>query len=188
MSERPRQLPDLGVRLRNARQERSLSLRALAETTGFSASFLSQVELGQTSPSLASLFRICEALDVDLAKLLQTPQASSEPVVVRRDQRESLHSAWSRANAESVLPRGTDDLTALLISLEPGGRTGVIQRRPNARGFAYCTRGAVVLDLDSAQHRLEAGDCVVLDRVRTMAWQNATQRPAQVLVVAAATR
>ena len=53
----------LGPRLKAARNAKSLSLRALGERTGFSASFLSQVELGQASPSLASLGRIAVELE-----------------------------------------------------------------------------------------------------------------------------
>ncbi|MBA3259711.1 MAG: helix-turn-helix transcriptional regulator [Gemmatimonadales bacterium] len=45
-------MPDanLGESMRRLREEQQLSLRALAERTGFSASFLSQVENGQASP------------------------------------------------------------------------------------------------------------------------------------------
>ena len=63
----------LGPKLRALRLEQNLSLRALAGRTGFSASFLSQVELGQVSPSLLSLDRLATALGLSLPLLLSRP-------------------------------------------------------------------------------------------------------------------
>ena len=49
---------NLGQSLRRLRESRHISLRVLAEQTDFSASFLSQVENGQASPSISSMERI----------------------------------------------------------------------------------------------------------------------------------
>ena len=59
----------LGERIRQLRTGRGLSVRTLAATTGFSPSFISQVEHGQVSPSIASLERIATALGVTLGGL-----------------------------------------------------------------------------------------------------------------------
>jgi transcriptional regulator with XRE-family HTH domain len=59
---------NLSQSLRSLREARHISLRASGEQTGFSASFLSQVENGQASPSIASMERIAAALGVTLAQ------------------------------------------------------------------------------------------------------------------------
>lgn len=175
---------DIGPRLRAARKGRRLSLRALAERTGFSPSFLSQVELGQTSPSLGSLQKICAALDLQLAELLSEPERQRSTPVVRRRDRESLRSDWSQASTESLLPTdGDDHLGALLLTLDPGGRTGAIERKPGTRELAYCVRGRVVLVLGGDRHPLSAGDSAILDDAPVACWENDGKGRAEVLLV-----
>src|ERR1700754_3615942 len=112
----------IGEKLRAARQAMGLSLRALGELTGFSASFLSQVELGQTMPSLGSLQRIAEALGLTVANLLASPGTAS--AVVRKAGREVLRSEWSKATVEPLVSASADErLQAILVRLDPSGRT-----------------------------------------------------------------
>ena len=132
----------IGDRLREARQRSGLSLRALGELTGFSASFLSQVELGQTMPSLGSLQRIAEALGLTVSNLLAQGDATS--VLVRKDARGALRSEWSKATVEPLVPPSSDEkLQAMLIRLDPEGKTGVTSYAPGRRMFAYCTVGEI---------------------------------------------
>jgi XRE family transcriptional regulator, regulator of sulfur utilization len=176
---------ELGPRLRAARKARKISVRALAQKTGFSPSFLSQVELGQSSPSLASLQRICDALELDLPDLLRAPKEERATPIIRRAERETVRSEWSRATAESLLPNGGDDrFSALLVSIDPGGRTGVLPSRRGTRELAYCVRGKVHLTLGTQQYVLSRGDSVVIDRTGA-SWENRGRAAAEVLVIAA---
>ena len=176
----------IGEKLRAARQTLGLSLRALGEQTGFSASFLSQVELGQTMPSLGSLQRIAEALGLTVANLLaQTGTASA---VVRKAGREALRSEWSKATVEPLVSANADErLQAILIRLDPTGRTGVTSYAPGRRVFAYCTAGLAIAMLNEPVEELslEAGDSIVVDGPRTVAWENRTENLAELLVVTA---
>jgi XRE family transcriptional regulator, regulator of sulfur utilization len=177
---------NIGPRLRAARESLRISVRALAQKTGFSPSFLSQVELGQSSPSLASLQRICAALDIEMTTLLQEPSMSHGAPVLRRSERESLRSEWSRASAESLLPPGADErLTAMLVTLDPGGRTGSIPRRRGSRDFAYCARGRVALMIGEQRHQLGPGDSVLIEDTSAVSWENTGRSRAEVLLVSA---
>lgn len=69
---------EIGSRIRTIRKERGLSLRALAAKCGVSASFLSQVERGESSISIVSLMAVCEILDIQVGSLLPG-QETSEP-------------------------------------------------------------------------------------------------------------
>jgi transcriptional regulator with XRE-family HTH domain len=158
----------------------------LAQRTDFSASFLSQVELGQSSPSLASLQRICAALDVELSELLREPAKQKGIPVLRRGDREALRSEWSKAAAESLLPQGKDDrLSVILLTLDAGGRTGAMPRRSATRDFAYCVRGRVALATGEMRHQLGPGDSVLLEHPGAFSWENLGQSRAEVLLVSA---
>src|SRR5688572_5782629 len=99
---------DIGPRLRAIRRARGYTLRGLAKRTGFSASFLSQAELGQVSPSLGSLDRIAVSLGTSLAALLSRAPDSPGPIV-QRSSAPGLRSEWSRATAQSLLPAGNHE-------------------------------------------------------------------------------
>jgi XRE family transcriptional regulator, regulator of sulfur utilization len=173
---------DLGPRLKQARQRSGLSLRALGERTGFSASFLSQVELGQSSPSLSSLHRIAQALEVPLGSLIAEAPVNGEAIVRRRDQ--SLKSEWSRATLRSLVPAGVDArMSAILVSLDPGGKSGSSPASAPGQEFAYCLRGTLQVTLDDERHEFGEGDSIVYDTQRRVQWENVGDVLAEVLFV-----
>lgn len=60
----------IGQRIREVRRERELTLKQLADKSGLTLTYLSDVERGQTRPSLKALLRIAGALEVSMADLL----------------------------------------------------------------------------------------------------------------------
>src|SRR5690242_10654760 len=80
---------DVGERLRSIRTLRRCTLRSVADRAGVSESFLSQVERGKSSASIASLRRIAGALGVNVADLFE-PSGLPAPRVLRRGERPSL--------------------------------------------------------------------------------------------------
>ena len=79
---------ELGERLRQRRKELGLSLRELADRVGLTASFLSQIERDLTSPSLESLRKISDALEVPIFHFFV--ESDGKCPVVRRHQRTEL--------------------------------------------------------------------------------------------------
>ena len=79
---------EFGNRIRARRQELGLSLRELAEQVGLTASFLSQIERDLTSPSIESLRKISDALEVPIFHFLL--EVDKKSPVVRRGERLTL--------------------------------------------------------------------------------------------------
>ena len=71
----------LAARLKEARAERCLSLEALSQLSGVSRSMLSQIERGASSPTVASLWNLTRALNVDFAGLLDSSAAPASPIL-----------------------------------------------------------------------------------------------------------
>ena len=78
--------PALGARVRALREAMDLSLRDLAERSGVSAPMLSQVERGETSPTLQVATRIAHGLELRLSQLLRLDEQGSV-TIVRCDER-----------------------------------------------------------------------------------------------------
>jgi transcriptional regulator with XRE-family HTH domain len=173
----------IGETLQRLRLLRGLSLRALAARAGFSPSFLSQVENGHSSPSIASLDRLAQALELRLVDFFE--QASTEPaVVVRSADRQKLTSGWSRARLEPLLPHGAlRGLEGMLITLGPGGRSGKTPTTSSNEQVALVLEGAVTLQLSGRRYLLESGDSAGIPAGCPYAWHNTGEREARLAIV-----
>ena len=112
----------VGARVRALREAMGLSLRDLAERSGVSAPMLSQVERGETSPTLATAERIAGGLDLTLSQLLRLDEGE-HVVVIRAGERRG-------APQRRTPDRGADPAAAgqradvSIHALEPGASTG----------------------------------------------------------------
>src|ERR1700761_5576678 len=114
----------LGNSLRYLREQQGISLRALAERTDFSASFLSQIENGQCSPSISSMEKIANALGVTLGQFFRVAE-SPKANVVRSNDRLNLALDWSRANLEALAFLGDgSQFQAVMVNIKPEGLSG----------------------------------------------------------------
>jgi len=176
----------LGDRVRQLRARQGLSVRTLAGRAGFSPSFISQVELGQASPSIGSLERIARVLGVGLGDLFRS---EATPVVVRTGDRAGLVSRWSRAEVEALGPGGTGRcLEPVMLTLEPGGQSGGHPAGHAGEEFAIVFEGEVVLTLGDAVHRLGRGDAATFPAETPHRWENRGSEPARIVVVTAVSR
>lgn len=173
----------LGARLRQLRLERSLSVRTLATRTGFSASFISQVEAEVVSPSLASLEKIAAELGVSLAQLFSSLE-SLPRTVVRADERTTYESTWSRSTIEALTDAVAGrKLSALQVTFAPGGASGKRTARAAHDTFALILAGTLVLSIEDEPVVLTAGDAVYLTERTVSAWENQSPEEATLLLV-----
>lgn len=62
----------IGERIKVLREQRSLSMRELAAKSDVSASFVSKIESGKASPTVVSLMKLLDAMDIGLHEFFQT--------------------------------------------------------------------------------------------------------------------
>lgn len=176
---------DVGDKLKRARLQRGWSLRLLSEKSGYSASFHSQVELGQSSPSLGSLEKIGAALDLSLAELVAGDEPAQSPVL-RHARRDGVRSEWSKAFIESLLPQGPDErLEAFLLKLDREGKTGTRNIGAKTVLLAYVTTGPgqLVLSAPDEQIEMQSGDSLSLEGPRGISWENTGTESIEVLLL-----
>jgi len=178
----------VGSRVRALREAMDLSLRDLAERTGVSAPMLSQVERGETSPTLAVAERIASGLDLSLSQLLRLDERGHVVVMRASDRRSRSRRGHHTQELTPPLPGQRADVS--LHSLEPGAATGrpgdPPLHEPGARETAVVLSGAVSLLIDDERHDLAEGDSVTFDADLPHHFRNVAGEPAEFLAVVAA--
>lgn len=173
----------LGNALRRLREEQHMSLRTLAENTGFSPSFISQVENGQASPSINSMERIALALGVTLGEFFsQTEQASS---VVRAGGRPTLQAGWSKAKMEALgqVQARTHGIDAIMVTINAGGSSGSKPYTRPKHELALVYEGEARLTLCGEIQTLYRGDSVTIPPESPRLWQNAGTAPVVIVFI-----
>lgn len=150
---------DLGARIRALRLARGSTLRQLAAQAGVTESFLSQVERGVASPSIASVQRIARALGQSIAELFATDDRAG--IVVRAaDRRRVVYQGLGAI--DEFLTRATDGrLQVILSTIEPGGGTGdEAYSHDSDEEVVVVLEGSLDLWVGAEHYRLETGDAV----------------------------
>jgi transcriptional regulator with XRE-family HTH domain len=180
----------IGARVKALRESSSLSLRELAKRSGVSAPMLSQVERGETSPTLTVATRIAAGLELRLSQLLRLDEDGAVTVVRRRDRRSGGNAR--RGHRFEVMTSSQPGQRAELShhTLAAGGATGAADdppmHEPGSRETALVERGAVVLVCDGQRHDLGEGDCVTFDADLPHHFENPTTAEAVFLAVVSA--
>jgi transcriptional regulator with XRE-family HTH domain len=180
---------EVGQRVKALREGMGLSLRDLAERSGVSAPMLSQVERGETSPTLAVAAKIAAGLELSLSQLLRLDEGDSVSVV-RSNGR--LRGGGARGHSYEVVTPGLPGQRAevSLHVLKPGSTTGGPDdppiHEPGARETAVVTGGRLRLVCDGATFDLQEGDAVTFDADLPHHFENPDGSEARFFAVVAA--
>ncbi len=167
-----------------------LSLRDLAGRCGVSAPMLSQVERGETSPTLAVAARIASGLDLTLSQLLRLDERQHVVVVTPGDRRKGKGRAKGH-NYEMLTPALPGQRIELSEHrLAPGATTGGAGdppiHEPGSRETVLVLAGEVTLVIDGEPRELGNGDTVTFDSDLPHHFENHAGDEAVFLAVTAA--
>jgi XRE family transcriptional regulator, regulator of sulfur utilization len=181
---------DVGPRVRALREAMDLSLRDLADRSGVSAQMLSQVERGETSPTLSVAARIAGGLELTLSQLLRLDEGDGV-AVVRARERLIGGSRRSGHAYEVVTPPVPGQRAEVAVhTLEPGAATGGAGDPPlheaGSRETALVLEGDLRLVCDGVPHDLGAGDAVTFDADLPHHFENPGEEETRFLAVIAA--
>jgi transcriptional regulator with XRE-family HTH domain len=180
----------LGSRVRALREAMDLSLRDLAERSGVSAPMLSQVERGETSPTLQIASRIAGGLELRLSQLLRLDEGGAVTVVRKGERRKGpgRGKGHSYEILTPPLPGQRAELSrhTLAPKAVTGGPGDPPMHEPGSRETALVESGALVLHCDGQRHQLAAGDCVTFDADLPHQFENPGPREAVLLAIVSA--
>ncbi len=181
----------IGPRVRALRDAMELSLRDLADRSGVSAPMLSQVERGETSPTLAVAARIASGLELTLSQLLRLDEGAMVAIVRADDRRPGTSDPRSGHKAEILtppLPGQRAELSRHVLEAQAvtGGPGDPPMHEPGSRESALVQEGIAVLQIDGERYELHAGDCVTFDADLPHQFENPGPDDAVLLAVVSA--
>lgn len=177
----------LGQTIKELRKVRQLTLQNLAEATGLSVAFLSQLENDQANPTLSTLRKVSSALGTSMFALLA--QGEDGAGFVKVD--DSLRRRFSAPRGDAVFEQlsvsmASNRLQVLRSALEPGTETC---DEPMAHGtwndeeWTIVLEGEIVLEVGREEHQLTVGDCVHFHPVLPHRYRNTGTTRAVVIAV-----
>ncbi len=172
----------LPARLKEARRVKGLSLEAVANLSGVSRSMVSQIERGESSPTISTLWNLTRALQVDFAGLLEESNTSDQIETLRKSEVPSIDNMGEKCRIRILSPpeeAGKHEVYE--IQLQAGGS---LNSQPHARGAneqLTVLEGAVRVTSGTAVSDLQQGDTAryAADIVHSIS----ADRPARVFLI-----
>lgn len=161
MDEAMQEKIEIGERLKARRQEMKYTLRDLAERTGFTASYLSQIERDQVDPSIKSLHKIASALNVPILYFLEK-KVDSNPVV-RKGARKHLSLPSSRVTYELVTPDLDRKMEMFMCRVAPDGENIAHRLGTPTEECILVLEGSLYVELEFGEFELETGDSIYFE-------------------------
>ena len=150
----------IGAQVKERRKELGYSLRELGAGAGVTASFLSQVENDQVSPSLISLQKIATALKVPMFSLLHD---SPNGNVIKADQRRRIRFDEDKITYDLLTPDFSRDMMAYLITIEQDTRRIAQPLAKPTQQWMHVINGIMKIIIGDDEYLLEPGDTVSYD-------------------------
>lgn len=180
----------LGTQLRSLRKAKGRSLAQVGAAAGLSIGMVSQIERGLASPSIRSLRKLADALEVPVAWFFHAdagrPAIELDKVVRREDRRQlRLPTAGTTADLmvmELLTPDLSGDIQLMMMTLEPGFTSGAAHSHRGEEAGLVLT-GALRLWVGDDELLIESGDSFRFPCTTPHRYDNASERATQVVWV-----
>ena len=173
---------DVGVRLRELRDQQNISMRGLATKSGLSANALSMIERGKTSPSVSTLYKLADALGVPITAFFGTQTDKINAVLVKADERTRIPFArgvWEGLGGERFSGR----VEPFVLTLESGVSSGPHNMAHSGHEFVFCLRGHLEYLVEKQIFLLEPGDSLLFAARLKHRWRNHSNMVTNALIV-----
>lgn len=177
----------IGEGIRKFRKKKEMTLTELADKTGFTASYLSQLERDMIEPSLTALRKICEVLDVPIYYFLGDI-SNKQTSVIRVNERQKLDLPNTTVIYEFMTPMGLDQnikpkMEIIHIGIEPKKWSSEEWFSHNADECMIILKGSVVISMNDEEVQLNEGDSVYLVQNVKHKYYNPTDEKAYLLSI-----
>lgn len=173
---------NIGERLRELREARNISMRALATRSGLSANALSMIERGRASPSVSTLYKLADALGVSITSFFSSNTDKKQVVFLQADERTRVsftRGIFEALGGEQFVGR----VEPFLLTLENNANSGPRSMAHTGHEFVFCLRGKLEYQVERQVYELSAGDSLLFAAQLKHRWKNTGGNVATALII-----
>lgn len=175
---------NVGNRLRELREERKISMRGLAAKSGLSANALSMIERGKTSPSVSTLYKLSEAMGIDITAFFGLPLDRLPIVFTKAAERARVafqRGVWEDLGGANFVGH----MEPFILTLENGGGSGPNAMMHSGHEFVFCLRGTLEYQVETKIFLMEPGDSLIFSAKFRHRWRNPGNTVVNALIILA---
>jgi transcriptional regulator with XRE-family HTH domain len=162
---------NVGERLRELREARNISMRALAARSGLSANALSMIERGRASPSVSTLYKLADALGVSITSFFGSDIEKKQVIFLKANER--THVSFTRGIFEGLGgEQFVGRIEPFLLTLESNANSGPRSMTHTGQEFVFCLRGQLEYQVERQIFQLSAGDSLLFAAHLKHRWKN----------------
>ena len=161
-----------------------MSMRALARVSGLSTNALSMIERSRTSPSVSTLYKIAEALEVPITAFFRLEPPRQSIVFRKENERKKVRfpqGIWEGLGGEAF----SGHLEPFMLTLESQAGSGPYGMLHSGHEFVMCLSGQLEYEIEEQKFLLEAGDSLIFAAQLRHQWINPGQTTTQAVIVLA---
>jgi transcriptional regulator with XRE-family HTH domain len=173
---------NIGERLRELREARNISMRALATKSGLSANALSMIERGKASPSVSTLYKLAEALGISITSFFGSDAERQQVVFLKSDERTRV--SFTRGVFEGLGgERFVGRVEPFILTLENSANSGPHTMSHTGHEFVFCLRGELEYQVERQVFQLQPGDSLLFAAHLKHKWKNAGKNVATAIII-----
>ncbi len=173
---------EIGQRIKSRRLGSQLTLKQLSLLVGCSDAYLSQVENGKASPSIATLKKIADALKTKITDFFIESEGE-EPVVLSPSQRKILTLERWNARIEALVSNSKDKrMQAFHTTIQPGGGSHGLYSHMGEE-FGIVLKGELEIDLNGVIYTVKENESFYYSSVEPHSWINRSEQETVVVWV-----
>jgi len=173
---------DVGLRLKELREARNISMRTLATKSGLSANALSMIERGKTSPSVSTLYKLSDAMGVSITAFFGPETDKKQVVFLKSDERTRMsftRGVFEALGGEQFVGR----VEPFMLTMESGATSGPHSITHTGHEFVFCLRGELDYQVEKEVFHLVAGDSLLFASQLRHKWRNAGKTVTNALII-----
>jgi transcriptional regulator with XRE-family HTH domain len=173
---------NVGERLRELREARNISMRALAARSGLSANALSMIERNKVSPSISTLYKLADALGVSITAFFGSNQERQQVVFLKSDARTRVsftRGVFEGLGGEQFVGR----VEPFMLTLESSANSGPRSMTHTGHEFVFCLRGLLEYQVERQTYQLEPGDSLLFAAHLKHKWRNPGRNVTTAIIV-----
>jgi transcriptional regulator with XRE-family HTH domain len=173
---------NVGERLRELREARNISMRALATRSGLSANALSMIERGKASPSVSTLYKLADALGISITSFFGSDSQRKQVVFLKGSERTRV--SFTRGVFEGLGgERFAGRVEPFMLTLENSANSGSRTMSHTGHEFIFCLRGELEYQVERQVFLLEPGDSLLFAAHLKHKWKNTGKNVATAIII-----